>query len=263
MYLDVRDLKAFYYRSALGRAAQRSVREQVQVFWPEAKGQTVVGYGFAVPLLRPYLGQARRVIGLMPGPQGVMPWPAGMPNVSVLCEEALWPLDTGVIDKLVLMHGLETSANPDALLTEVHRTLGPGGSVLFVVPNRAGLWSRSDATPFGFGRPYSPGQLDAQLKRHGFFVERHTSVLYQPPSNRRFWLKTGRMWEKFGRSARLAMAGGVLLVEATKQVHAPRRPSLGARVKKPLTVLEGLGLPEPSRRVETHRKEGRESPGMS
>ncbi|MEJ1998701.1 MAG: methyltransferase domain-containing protein [Maritimibacter sp.] len=250
MFLDVRDLKAFYYRSALGRAAQRAVREQVQLYWPEAKGQTVVGFGFAVPLLRPYLGQARRVIGLMPGPQGVMPWPAGRPNVSALCEEALWPLDTGSVDKLVLMHGLETASNPEAVLAEVHRVLGPGGSVLFVVPNRAGLWSRSDATPFGFGRPYSPGQLDAQLKRHGFFIERHAAVLFQPPSNTRFWLKTGRMWEKVGRSTPIALAGGVLVVEASKQVPAPRRPSLGARVKKPLTVLEGLGLPEPSRRVQ-------------
>ena len=35
------------------------------------------GFGFAVPLLRPYLVDARRVIALMPGPQGVMSWPAG------------------------------------------------------------------------------------------------------------------------------------------------------------------------------------------
>jgi hypothetical protein len=42
----------------------------------------VVGFGFAVPLLRPYLAEARRVIGLMPGPQGVMPWPPGMENVG-------------------------------------------------------------------------------------------------------------------------------------------------------------------------------------
>jgi len=249
MHLDVQDLKRFYYRSALGRAAQRAVREQVQVFWPEAKAQTVAGFGFAVPLLRPYLDQARRVIGLMPAPQGVMPWPAGLPNVSVLCEETLWPIDTGVIDKLVLMHGLETSTDPSALLAEAHRALGPGGRAIFVVPNRAGLWSRTDATPFGFGRPYSPGQLEAQLKAHGFFIERSASVLYQPPTGKRFWLKTGRAWERFGRAIPLALAGGVLLVEASKQVPAPTRPGLSERVKKPLSVLEGMGLPEPSRKT--------------
>ncbi|GKY86977.1 class I SAM-dependent methyltransferase [Sinisalibacter aestuarii] len=249
MHLDVRDLKAFYYRSALGRAAQRAVREQLRAWWPDAKGQTVVGFGFAVPLLRPFLGEARRVIGLMPAPQGVMPWPAGMPNVSVLSEEALWPVDTGAVDKLVMMHGLEGSTGPDALLAETYRALGPGGRGVFIVPNRAGLWSRSDTTPFGFGRPFSIGQLEAQLRLHGFSVERHTAALFQPPSDKRFWLKTGPVWERTGRRLSMALAGGVLMVEATKQVPAPRRPGLGERVKRPLSVLEGLGLPEPSRKT--------------
>ena len=84
MHLDVQDLRNFYYRSALGRAAQRAVRDQVKRYWPTGKGHTMVGYGFAVPLLRPYLPDARRVIGLMPGPQGVLPWPQGQPNVTVL-----------------------------------------------------------------------------------------------------------------------------------------------------------------------------------
>ncbi|SMH37063.1 class I SAM-dependent methyltransferase [Maritimibacter sp. HL-12] len=248
MHLDVQDLKSFYYRSALGRAAQRAVRGQVCALWPEAKGQTVLGFGFAVPLLRPYLDQARRVIGLMPGPQGVMRWPVGLPNVSVLCDETLWPVDTGVVDKLVLMHGLETSTDPDTLLQEAYRTLGPGGRALFIVPNRAGLWSRSDATPFGFGRPYSLSQLERLLRDHGFSIEHHAAALFQPPSKRRFWLKTAPAWERIGQSLPMALAGGVLIVEASKQVPAPRRPGLGERVKRPLGVLEGLGLPEPSRK---------------
>ena len=108
MHLDVQDLRNFYYRSTLGRAAQKSLRTQMLNIWPEAKGQTVVGYGFAAPLLRPYLEDARRVIALMPGPQGVMPWPANEPNVSVLTEETRWPIETGHVDKLVVLHGLET-----------------------------------------------------------------------------------------------------------------------------------------------------------
>jgi SAM-dependent methyltransferase len=177
MHLDVLDLKAFYYRSMLGRAAQNAVRGRLQELWPEAKGQTVVGFGFAVPLLRPYLAQARRVTGLMPGPQGVMAWPAGQLNVSVLCEETLWPIDTGSVDKLVVMHGLETSQQHWDLLQECYRVLGPGGHAVFVVPNRAGLWARSDKTPFGYGRPYSLRQLEAQLKSHGLIPERHLSAL--------------------------------------------------------------------------------------
>jgi len=245
MHLDVLDLRNFYYRTQLGRVAQRAIRDQVVKLWPPMSAQTVAGFGFAVPLLRPYLAEARRVIGLMPGPQGVMPWPAGMENVSVLCEETLWPLATGHVDRLVLMHGLETSDNPAAVLDEANRVLGPGGRALFIVPNRAGLWARRDGTPFGFGRPYSGGQLEAQLKKHGFTPERSMTALFAPPSDSRFWLKTSGFWEGFGRALPW-LAGGVLMVEASKQVYAPTRGGLGAVVRRPLRVLEGVGAAVPS-----------------
>lgn len=243
MHLDVLDLKTFYYRTGLGRAAQRSVREQLRKLWPEVGGQTVVGFGFAVPLLRPFLDEARRVIALMPGQQGVMPWPAGRPNVAVLCEETLWPLKTGAADKVVMLHGLETSENPTRLLEECWRVLAPGGQALFVVPNRGGLWSRRDRTPFGFGRPYSLGQLETQLKRHGFVPERHLAALFQPPSPRGFWLRTGAFWERIGQQFSPRYAGGVLMVEATKQVYV-RPPGVPEAVRRPLRVLEGIAQPE-------------------
>lgn len=246
MHLDVLDLRNFYYRTQLGRVAQKAVRDRLLTLWPEAQGQTVAGFGFAVPLLRPYLGRARRVVGLMPGPQGVMPWPAGMDNVSVLCEEVQWPLDTGVVDKLVLMHGLETSERGTALLEECRRVLGPGGRAVFIVPNRAGMWARRDATPFGFGRPYTLGQLDAQLRRAGFAVERHLAALYIPPTSRRFWLRSAPVWERLGGRISSVFAGGVLLVEASRQVHAPTKGGLAEVVKKPLKVLEGVGQPVPT-----------------
>lgn len=245
MHLDVQVLRDFYYRSALGRAAQKILRDQVLRFWPEAHGQTVVGYGFAAPLLRPYLADSRRVLALMPAPQGVMPWPAGMANVSVLSEETLWPLETGHVDRLILMHGLETSERPSDLLDEAYRVLGPGGKALFILPNRSGLWARADHTPFGYGRPYSIGQLEAQLKDHDFVPERHVSVLYQPPSSRRFWMKTGPVWERIGRALPV-LAGGVMLVEAAKR-HPPSRRQVGraARVLNPLEVLSPAGKPKP------------------
>lgn len=240
MHLDVLDLRNFYYRTQLGRVAQKAIRTQVLKAWPEAKGQTVVGFGFAVPLLRPYLADARRVVGLMPAGQGVMQWPAGMPNVSVLAEETAWPIATGAVDKLVVMHGLETSDNPTALLEECHRVLGPGGRVLFVVPNRAGIWARSDQTPFGFGRPYSLGQLEAQLRTVGFEPESHTVTLFQPPSHRRFWLRAGRAVERIGRSLSRRYAGGVLLLEASKQSYVSRGTPVGTQVRRKLQILDGL-----------------------
>jgi SAM-dependent methyltransferase len=254
MHLDVWQLRNFYYRTRLGRAAQRAIREQVSALWSEAEAQTVVGFGFAVPLLRPYLGQARRVVALMPGAQGVMPWPDATANIAVLADESAWPLDTGVADKLLVLHGLETSDMPGALLDECWRVLGPGGRALFVLPNRSGLWARGDRTPFGFGRPYSLGQIEAQLQKHGFTPERHLAALFAPPSERRFWLKVGPAWEGIGRRLSGSMAGGVLLVEASKQVFAPRPRGARAEARNPVPVLDGIGAPAPGARESAARR---------
>ncbi len=246
MHLDVLDLRAFYYRTPLGRSAQRVLQEALRRLWPETRGLTVAGYGFAVPMLRPFLGDARRVVGLMPGPQGVMPWPAGEPNLCTLVEETLWPIEAGTVDRLIVAHGLETCDNPDALLAEIWRVLAPGGRVAFIVPNRSGLWARRDVTPFGYGRPYSFGQLESQLRKHRFAPERQEAALYAPPSHRRFWVQAAYLCERLGRRFDPRVLAGALVVEATKQVFA-RPPSTGSRVvvPGPLDVLEGLTGPKP------------------
>ena len=243
MHLDVQDLRNFYYRNALGRAVGAHLRERVTELWPEAKGQTVVGYGFAPPVLRPYMDSARRVLALMPGPQGVMPWPTTGPNVSVLSEEVYWPLETGHVDRLIMLHGLETSEQPSYLLEEVWRVLGPGGKVLFIVPNRAGLWARRDATPFGYGRPYSISQLETQLKKHQFLPERHVGALYQFPSHRRVWMKSAGMFEKMGRMMPAVIAGGAFILEASKRVYPPKGKVQRAPERRAIPVLEGITKP--------------------
>lgn len=248
MHLDVQDLKKFYYRTGLGRVAQKAIRDQTRAIWKNTTGQTVVGFGFAAPLLRPFLPEARRVTALMPGPQGVMHWPMGHDNISVLCEETSWPIQSGSVDKLVLMHGLETCENPATLLDECYRVLGPGGRALFIVPNRAGLWSRRDATPFGYGRPYSLSQLEAQLKKHAFTPEHHRAVLFAPPSHKKFWMKSAQAIERIGSKVSSHFAGGVLMVEATKQVYAPRPKGLKVDIRAPLRALEGRTSPVASRR---------------
>lgn len=239
MHLDVTTLRDFYYRSQLGRAAQKGVRDRVVERWGKVEGLSLAGYGFAVPLLRPFLGQAERIVGLMPAPQGVMHWPADGANHSVLCDEARWPLANDSIDRLVMMHGLETCDLPLALLDEAHRVLSPHGRALLVVPGRGGLWARSDKTPFGFGRPYSLGQIERLLADSGFVATGHTGALFFPPSERRFWLKSARSMERLGHRWGLDRMGGVLIVEAMpRETAAPR--GLRAPERRPLRVLEGI-----------------------
>lgn len=247
MHLDVVDLRSFYYRTRLGRSVKLTLQVSLRTLWPGVAGETVAGFGFAAPLLRPFLGEARRVICMMPGQQGVMAWPPEGPNAALLVEETLWPLPTGFVDRLVVAHGLETCERPGALLDEVWRVLAPGGRVVFVLPNRSGLWARRDATPFGYGRPYSFGQIEAQLRAHSFVPERQAAALYGPPSHRRFWLRTAPAWERLGQRLPMQRLAGAILVEASKQVYVLPKNGARAAVKTPLGLLEGLApRPKPA-----------------
>lgn len=243
MHLDVTELRDFYYRSHLGRAAQRGLREQVHDLWPDMARLNLVGFGFAVPVLRPYLRAARRVIALMPAGQGVMHWPAEGDNVSVLCHETRWPVAPGSADRIILMHGFECSERPSAVLESCARSLAPGGRVMFILPNRRGLWARRDGTPFAVGRPYSLGQIETQLIAHGFVPQRHRAALFFPPSGRQFWLRSAGVWERAGRAMSSYWAGGALLVEAMRQDDRPARPGLPEAVRRPLKILEGAPQP--------------------
>lgn len=256
MHQDVIELRKFYYNRALGRVVQKVLRDRLTQFWPpdQTTGMTMAGYGFAAPLQRPYLGRARRVISLMPGAQGVMAWPAGLPNRSVLCEETAWPLDTGSVDRLVLLHAIEAAEHPRALLDEAGRVLGPGGRMLVMATNRAGLWARSDATPFGFGRSYTAGQLDALARSAGFVAESTGAALYIPPSDRRFWLRSAQMWERAGLRISQVLVAGVVLGEFSKQVQAPIGKAKRVSVPSPLDVLEGIARPKPAGQGKTARE---------
>jgi len=241
--MDAVDLRQFYFRTPLGRVAQHALQQALRALWPNVRGQSLAGYGFAAPLLRPFAEEAARTLCLMPAQQGAFHWPVDAPNRSVLVEERNWPVQPGFFDRIIVAHGLETSDRPGALLEEVNRCLAPGGRAIFIAPNRAGLWARRDATPFGHGRPYSLGQLERLLQEHGLEPERHAAALYALPSHRSFWIKLAKLMEATGRRLDAQPLAGVILVETTKLAFAA--PRSGARARSPLAVLEGLTAPAP------------------
>lgn len=248
MHLDVVELRAFYDRTGLGRIARKEMGRNAVELWENVSGKTVVGFGYASPLMRPFLEKSERLINLMPAQQGVAPWPRSGPNTSVLTEETQWPIEAGSVDRLLVMHGLETCERPHDLLDEIWRVLALDGRVVFVVPNRGGLWARRETTPFGYGRPYSLGQLETMLLRHRFEVEGHRNVLHNPPSHRPFWMRTHGFWNGLGRRLGARLAAGVLMVEASKQVYVMPRGGLRETVRSGMEALEGLAKPaaEPS-----------------
>ena len=245
MHLDVVELRRFYASTHLGRLAREAVCERLRRLWPNVRGMTVVGFGYSAPLLRPFMGEAARTFCLMPAQQGVCAWPGEGPNLTALAEETLWPLPGGSADRLVVAHGLETCERPGALLDEIWRVLAPGGRATFVVPNRAGMWARRDATPFGYGRPYSINQLEGTLAAHKFTTIRRDAALYLPPSHRRFWLRLAPAIEQAGQRLDARRLAGVVIVEVEKLVYITPQSGSAVRARDPIRILTGLGAPAP------------------
>ena len=216
MYLDVVDLRAFY-GERLGYVARRLIGARLKAHWPSLTGERVLGIGYATPYLRELVRDAERVIAFMPAAQGVVNWPREGPNRVALVDDAALPLPDASIDRVLVVHALEVAANAPDQLREICRVLAPGGRVLLVVPNRAGMWARAETTPFGYGRPFGRGQL-TMLLRNAQFAPAGWSVALAMPPLRRPWLGTSAAWEGVGLTLWPAFAG-VLIVEATKQIH--------------------------------------------
>lgn len=217
MTIDVVDLREFYSRR-LGIVARQMINRGIRQRWPTAEGQRVLGVGYPTPYLGLFREDAERCLAFMPAAQGVLKWPTGRPALAALIDEFSLPLPDAAIDRILLVHALEMSDDPAALLREVWRVLSPSGRVMAVIPNRRGVWTRSDNTPFGHGRPYSRSQITDLLRQTWFTPTGWGEALFMPPYAGRWVLKSAQMWERAGAALSLPFAG-VHIVEATKQVY--------------------------------------------
>lgn len=217
---DVTELKEFY-DSAIGQRCKQNLRRAVMSIWPEAKGETLIGLGYALPVLRPYLKNADVVGNVMPSGQGVIHWPSGgQPNRTMLSHENMLPFHSGTLNRIILLHALEHAPTPSTLLNELQRCLTPSGRILLLVPNRHSLWARANHTPFANGKPYNLIQLKKLLQRHGFSVIKSHEALFSPPTKWRSLLRFSRFIEKIG-SQFFPHFGGILLLEVEKRNEAP------------------------------------------
>jgi SAM-dependent methyltransferase len=235
MYIDVVDLRAFY-AERLGLVARRLIAQRLKERWPSCAGESLLGLGYATPYLK-HLGEgAERVVAFMPATQGVVNWPREGPNAAALVAEDELPLPDASIDRVLLVHSLEIAAEERNQLREVWRVLAPGGRILLVVPNRRGIWARSEATPFGTGRPFGRTQLTMLLRDAMFSPLGWTEALAVPPFRHRSWIRSGAAWERVGRILWPAFAG-VLIVEATKQLYQgiPARAPARGRLRPAMT----------------------------
>jgi SAM-dependent methyltransferase len=219
MPLDVNDLVGFY-SSALGEVSRRLIGRVLRARWDNCGRLSILGLGFGGPYLERFCEEAQRVLAFMPADQGVVNWPASGRSASALVAPDMLPLPDASIDRVFIIHALETAEHPNAVLEEVWRVLTPGGRMILVVPSRRGVWARVDGTPFGQGQPYSKGQLRDLMREALFSPTYWGEALYAPPFQRRFFINSAPAIERLGAAFGLPFAG-VHIIEATKQVYRP------------------------------------------
>lgn len=237
MWTDVVDLRDFYATS-LGQVACRMLRRRIRGLWPDLAGQRLLGLGYAVPYLLPYLEEAERVLAVMAAAQGVLPWPSSGANHVTLADEALLPLPDLAVDRVLLVHAVECSEQLRDMLREVWRVLAEGGRILVVVPNRRGIWAQLDRTPFGFGHPYTLAQLSRLLRDCMFTPVSTAGALFMPPSHSRMALAAAQAWEQVG-DRWFPRFAGVVMIEATKQIYAGA--PLAARAERRPAYVQARG----------------------
>src|ERR1044072_3385864 len=243
MSVQVVDVRNFYGQRQ-GDGSDRVIARGIRSLWGNTASQRVLGIGYATPYLGLFREEAERCFALMPAGQGVVKWPTSRPALSTLVDENELPLADSAVDRVMLVHALEMTNDPTALLREVWRVLASGGRLLAVVPNRRGLWARMDTTPFGHGRPYSRSQINQLLRETWFTPTGWSEALYVPPVARGWFLRTAVAGERTGATLSAPFAG-VHLVEATKQVYR----AIPARREKRVLVpaLEPVLAPSPGR----------------
>ena len=238
MAFDIVDLRSFY-ASSLGQSASSILCECVRARWSSCVGQSVLGIGYASPFLNLLKSEALRTLSFMPSNMGVVNWPSTGLSSSVLVDTDALPLPDASIDRIFLVHALESCEHKRDLLDEVWRVLTPGGRLIVIAPSRHGWWAHYEHTPFGQGQPFSKSQL-RELMREALFSPLHWGeALFIPPIERRFVMRGAMAWERFGSGLSLPFAG-VHVIEATKQIY---RPAISGKASRLRGILEPIFVP--------------------
>lgn len=241
MRRDVVELRRFY-ATPLGAAAREMIGRKVDEAWEDLRGLDVLALGYATPFLDHRRERARRVVAAMPAGQGVEVWPAGGRNLAALADETALPFPNALFDRVLMIHGLEEADNPLAVLREAWRVLAPTGRLIIVAAAR-GLWSNSEATPFGHGRPFTRRQLEQLVREAELEPIAWSRALYTPPLP---WLAPyAAAFEQAGATLWPRFAG-LILLEAVKQTFAVKPRGLGAPAR---VLLPGAAAPVAAGRV--------------
>src|SRR5260370_4809761 len=179
MCSDVVDLRDFY-RTGLGQIARRMIRDAIRRVWTDLHGMRLLGIGYTTPFLTAISPETERTLALMPASLGVLGWSPEGRNLVTLADEGELPFADYSIDRVLLVHALETTEQVGPMLKEIWRVLAGGGRLLIVAPNRRGICARLHPPPFCSGRPYTRSQRSQLLRDDQFTPIGSDPALFSP-----------------------------------------------------------------------------------
>ncbi len=220
------DLRTFYAT----KDGKRTARQLARIVAPVVqKGpeRRFLALGYPAPLLSGLSPkQFERIAVLRPAGQGGRRWPLkGHSNCAVTGKVTDLPFSGALFDQALVVHALEHGHAAD-MLEELNRVLAPAGDLILIVPNRAGLWTHFETTPFGLGHPYGRGELTRLLEANGFVPRAWKTALVAPPV-------AGLRWLDAPLTKIAPGFGGIHFVLARKRGAAgAARPAPAARARQ-------------------------------
>ncbi len=221
-----------FYASRLGLMACEMASRRLTTLWPDLSGQDVLGFGYCGPYLNIYMKAANRVVLAMPGGQGAVAREGQRGIIACLTEEDLLPFSDARFDNVLCVHGVEEAPDLPMLLRELWRVTRPEGRIVIIASNRRGMWSQSEKSPFGAGRPFSRKQLRSALNDAGFVPTVWSGALYAPPVRRLAQSGFSKGCERFGEIVWPTFSG-LVLVEAIKRLYAEPKGHAKKLVMRP------------------------------
>ena len=238
MWLDHLELQKFYGKP-LGAMVNNIVGNHIRDTWQDISGMSILGLGFATPYLKWFEQDTSRIYAAILSSNHVQKLQNYKHNKTLLTHEEELPFADLSFDRIILIHCIENSEAIRPMMREIWRVLASNGKILAIVPNRRSIWTRTEKTPFGFGRPYSQTQLKQLLNDSLFTPTRNSALLYAPPNNARITLSYSRLMEKVGQqwlSMIGPMIGGLISIEASKEIYSVTPTIVTSRQRRYISI---------------------------
>ncbi len=163
----------------------------------------------------------------------------------IQADHSQLPIESDSIDTVLMMHVLELSQHPQAILEEVHRILKPGGNMIICCFNRWSVWNlmhrlgRKKVFPKA-GHCYSLSAIKKQLRTLDCEINVQQTVCFRPPFRKQAAMKQWLFLETLGQML-MPYCGAVVIVMATKKV-VDMTPLIDLEWVKEMAVPQGVRI---------------------